>query len=110
MATRPLLYGFKFISPSPRVGLSVKRHADVAVLTAVIHQCWLRVVMADGSLLHHCVLKVGNSRTQYVRVRLPDPGAELWSTYVSGSPVKPSRDETGQLLVPLAKRGMTLSV
>jgi hypothetical protein len=45
---------------------------------------------------------VRNQLKQYLSLRLP-PGAEMWSAFVGGQPVKPTQSKDGTYRIPLAK-------
>jgi hypothetical protein len=59
------------------------------------------VVADDGQMMTEAVLSVRNNGRQHLEVELP-AGATMWSAFVGGDPVRPSKRE-GKLLLPLAR-------
>jgi hypothetical protein len=55
-----------------------------------------------GQVVTRLQYQVRNHLKQYLAVRLPK-GAELWSAFVAGAPVKPTVGENGLFRIPLAK-------
>jgi len=103
MASNPLLFGYKFLEPPYHIVLDVKKHADVSVLIAVVESALYSVTYSEeGSLLYKFVFSVRNTQKQYLRVGIPKE-AEIWTTLVQGSPVKPALDEKGLVMIPLEK-------
>src|SRR5688572_20030621 len=49
------------------------------------------------------ILSVRNTQRQYLRVSLPSKDANVWTTLVAGSAVKPAVDESGRVMIPLQK-------
>lgn len=57
----------------------------------------------EGRIMNQLVMSVRNTQKQYMRIDIPRT-CDIWSTIVSGQPVKPARDkETGSVMVPLQK-------
>jgi hypothetical protein len=103
LAERPLLYGFRALTPPYGLTLAVRKHEEVPVISAVIDQMnGVTMVLDDGKRVHQVTAYVRNSWNQFLAVELPKK-AEVWSAFVDGQPVKPSRDEKGRLLIPLSR-------
>lgn len=108
-AQSPLLFGFRFNETKPVLALTIERHNDVPVLTSTIDSAnALTVMTKDGQWITRASFQVRNHLKQYLLVTLPE-GAEVWSAFVSGRPVKPSRDKEGRILIPLQKSNLNES-
>jgi hypothetical protein len=102
MATQPILFAFRYTKPYT-LSVSVKRHAEVAVLTTTIDDANAVTLMtARGQIVTRIRYQVRNHLKQYLAIRLPQ-NAELWSAFVDGQPVKPTLAEPGVYRIPLAK-------
>jgi hypothetical protein len=74
------------------------------VLQALADSVHLRSVVAeDGQAMTHMEIKVRNNGRQSLSLALPE-GAEVWSAFVDGQPVRPTR-RNDRLLLPLEKVG-----
>ncbi|OVE78276.1 hypothetical protein BVX98_00710, partial [bacterium F11] len=58
------------------------------------------LIMKDGKQVHHLTYKVRNTWKQFLELQLPE-GAQVWSAFVEGQRVKPSKNADGNVLVPL---------
>jgi hypothetical protein len=59
------------------------------------------VVSEDGQMMTEMSLAVRNNARQYLEIALPE-GAQVWSVFVAGQPVRPSRRD-GKLLLPMER-------
>lgn len=101
-ATQPILLAYRYTKPFT-LALSIKRHPEVAVLTTAIDDANAVTLMtARGQLVTHVRYQVRNHLKQYLSLTLPQ-GAELWSAFVGGQPVKPTRVQGQQYRIPLSK-------
>lgn len=83
--------------------LDVARYTQQAVLTANVEEARYRVlVTADGKTLVQARYGVRNNQKTFLRLRLPE-GAVIWSSSLSGRPIRPGKAPDGSLLFPLAK-------
>lgn len=104
-AKYPILYSFRFGRHVYSGDLSVTRHEEVSVLTAAIDIINLVTLLTDdGKSVTRMIFEVRNNKKQYLKVDLPEK-AEVWSAYLDDDPIKPSKNEKGQILVPLKKSG-----
>lgn len=80
------------------------QHGDVDVLVAAVDVVHLICTRSQqGKQMSQMVFKVRNTQKQYMRIKLP-LDADIWSTVVSGTAVKPARDKrTEEVMVPLKK-------
>ena len=60
------------------------------------------MVTPDGKIMGRTSWYVRNNRRQFMRIDMP-ADSEIWSVKVAGKAVKPARDESGQVLVPLVR-------
>jgi hypothetical protein len=83
------------------LGLDIQRHEEVAVLSTVVDEAnGVTLLMEDGKRVHHITYTVRNSWKQFLEIGLPK-GSQVWSAFVEGAPVKPSRNAVGKVLIPL---------
>ncbi|MBK6881063.1 MAG: hypothetical protein IPN65_07145 [Elusimicrobia bacterium] len=95
------LDAFKYVRPPFRLGLDIQRHEEIAVVSSVIDTAnAVTLLLKDGKCVTHLTLSVKNTAKQFLEVRLP-AGAEVWSAFVEGRPVKPSKAANGATLIPL---------
>lgn len=93
---------FRYDGVPARQGLAIVRHEETETLEATADSLnALLVYTPDGRSVGKMVYWVRNVRRQHLAVELPE-GAELWSVYVAGNPVRPSKSEDGKVLVPLS--------
>jgi hypothetical protein len=91
---------YRYARPGARLALDVRRFDDAAVLEALVDSAnFTSVVADDGQMMTEMTLSVRNNGRQFLEVGLP-AGAQVWSAFVAGQPVRPSvRD--GKLLLPI---------
>ncbi|MBL4848271.1 MAG: hypothetical protein JKY65_22360, partial [Planctomycetes bacterium] len=96
------LLAFKFVRACPTLGLTLRRHKDAPVLVATCDHAHLRALfLAEGKLFVKAHLALRNNARTHLELGLPE-GAELWSAYCGGNPVRPSaRKEGSGALIPL---------
>ncbi|HVO33092.1 MAG TPA: hypothetical protein VMU17_04195 [Elusimicrobiota bacterium] len=105
-AAQPILFAFRYGKPYS-LSVSVRRHPEVPVLTTTIDDANAVTLMTDrGQVMTQVRYTVRNHLKQYLALRLPK-GAQLWSTFVAGQPVKPTLLEDGSFRIPLAKSQIT---
>jgi len=101
----PLLYAFRYVRHPYGADITVKRHQEVEVLNAAIDIINLVTIFTnDGKSVTRIIYELRNNKKQYVKIDLPQK-AEVWSAYLDDEPVKPTRNEKGQVLLPLKKSG-----
>jgi hypothetical protein len=102
LASQPLLHAFRYSKPYA-LAVTVKRRPEAAVLTTTVDYANAVTLMtARGQAATRVSYQVRNNLKQYLTVKLPE-GAELWSAFVAGQPVKPALDESGAYRIPLAR-------
>jgi hypothetical protein len=91
---------YRYAKPGAQLALDVRRFDDAAVLEALVDSAnFTSVVAGDGQMMTEMSLSVRNNGRQFLEVELP-AGAQVWSVFVGGQPVRPSvRD--GILLLPI---------
>jgi hypothetical protein len=95
---------YRYLRPGYKLGLDAKRFDEAEVLQALVDNARLTTVVADdGQMLTEMVLAIRNNGRQYLEVDLP-ASAAIWSTFVAGQPVRPSK-RNGNLLLPLELSG-----
>lgn len=110
MTTRPILLAYRYVEPEFSVAVDIKKHLDVDVLRTLIDRAAFSIMQTfDGRRITRARYNVRNNRNQFLRIALPD-GADLWSAAVDGRSVQPSKDDKGNVLLPLLRsqgRGMS---
>jgi hypothetical protein len=95
---------YRYARPGYTLALEAKRFDEAEVLQALVDDVRLTSVVADdGQMMTEMSLAVRNNGRQFLEVELP-AGATVWSAFVAGQPVRPSRRE-GRLLLPLEQSG-----
>ena len=111
-SSNPLLLAFKYLNHPYSVSIDVTRHEELPVLVAAIDTAdYVTLGTREGKVLTKATYQVRNNVKQFLRLVLPE-GAELWSSFIAGKPVKPARDKEGHVLIPLEKsqlQGETLT-
>ncbi|MFA5165116.1 MAG: hypothetical protein WC481_06090 [Candidatus Omnitrophota bacterium] len=108
----PILLAFKYLNDDYNIQVEVTKHEEIPVLIAAVDQANYVTLMTDeGKCLTKAVFQLRNNVKQFLKLTLPE-GATLWSSMVSGVPVKPAKDKEGHVLIPLEKsqlRGQDLT-
>lgn len=100
---QPVLFGYKYRQAEWNIPLTVTQHEEIDVLVTIIDTAEaISMVTPDGKVMGRTSWYVRNNRRQFMRIEMPE-GAEIWSVKVAGKAVKPARDETGSVLVPLVR-------
>ena len=95
---------YRYVRPGYTLALEAKRFDGAEVLQALVDDVRLTTVVADdGQMMTEMSLAVRNNGRQFLEVELP-PGATVWSAFVAGQPVRPSRRDS-KLLLPLEQSG-----
>jgi type II secretory pathway pseudopilin PulG len=95
---------YRYVRPGYRLALNVQRFDEAEVLQALVDNAQLTSVVADdGQMMTELSLSVRNNGRQFLEVELP-VGARVWSAFVAGQPVRPSR-RGGKLLLPIQQSG-----
>lgn len=100
----PVVLAYKFREAGGALSVTVQRHADLPVVTAMADTAEHTVLQTnDGKRVWRSSWRIRNAQRQFVRVKLPD-NSKIWSTLLNGEPVKPAADnEDATVLVPLKK-------
>lgn len=106
MASQTFLDAYKYIRPPIRLGLDIQRHQEIAVVSSVVDSAnAVTLFLKDGKCVTHLTLTVKNTARQFVELKLP-AGADVWSVFVEGRTVRPSKNEKGATLIPLNRSRM----
>jgi hypothetical protein len=93
---------YRYLRPGYALKVEAKRFAEAEVLEALVDSARFTTVVADdGQMMTEVVLSVRNNGRQHLEIELP-AGATVWSAFIGGEPVRPSKRE-GKLLLPLAR-------
>jgi hypothetical protein len=96
-----LVAALKYSGTPDRATVTVTEHDDAAVLTAIVEKLNAStVLLANGTEATWLDLAVKNNRKQFLKLRLPEDGVEVWSLVVDGQPARPKRSED-RVLIPL---------
>jgi hypothetical protein len=95
-----VVLAWRYLRPGWKLAVTPQRFAEAAVLQALVDSARLTTVVADdGQMMTEVSLSVRNNGRQFLEVELP-PGAMVWSAFVAGTPVRPTK-QGGKLLLPL---------
>ncbi len=101
IADVPVL-SYRYLRPGCRIVLGVQRFEEAEVLQALVDNVRLTTVVSeDGQMMTEMALAVRNNARQYLELTLPKD-VEVWSAFVAGQPVRPSRRD-GKLLLPMER-------
>jgi type II secretory pathway pseudopilin PulG len=96
---------YRYVRPGYKLALDVRRFDEAEVLQALVDSAQFTSVVADdGQMMTEMSLSVRNNGRQFLEVALPD-GANVWSAFVAGQPVRPSLRD-GKLLLPIQQSGV----
>lgn len=104
-ALRAAYLGFRYVDPKRwTLALELVRHDLVDVLGALVRRMHVETVLSDQrEATHEVTFEVQNNREQYLELELPE-GMEIWSAFVQGRPVRPTKRESdGVRLIELAR-------
>jgi type II secretory pathway pseudopilin PulG len=91
---------YRYVRPGYQLALDVRRFDEAEVLQALVDNAQFTSVVADdGQMMTEMSLSVRNNGRQFLEIALP-AGANVWSAFVAGQPVRPSLRE-GKLLLPI---------
>jgi type II secretory pathway pseudopilin PulG len=91
---------YRYVRPGYKLTLDVRRFDEAEVLQALVDSAQFTSVVADdGQMMTEMSLSVRNNGRQFLEVELP-AGANVWSAFVAGQPVRPSLRD-GKLLLPI---------
>jgi autotransporter-associated beta strand protein len=93
---------YRYLRPGYKMALVTQRFEEAEVLQALIDSVRLTSVVAeDGQMMTEMSMAVRNNARQYLEIALP-AGAQLWSAFVAGQPVRASQ-QGGKVLVPMER-------
>ncbi|NBV22158.1 MAG: hypothetical protein EBS05_09605, partial [Proteobacteria bacterium] len=99
-----LVLMWRYLRPGWKLAVLPQRFAEAAVLQALVDSARLTTVVADdGQMMTEVSLSMRNNGRQFLEVELP-AGAMVWSAFVNGQPVRPTK-QAGKLLLPLEQSG-----
>ncbi|HOW34990.1 MAG TPA: hypothetical protein PL155_01055 [Candidatus Omnitrophota bacterium] len=111
-SSNPILLAFKYLNDGFKIDLEITRHEELPVLIATIDSAdHIMLRTKEGKILTKVTYHIRNNVKQYLRLNLPKD-VSIWSSFVSGAPVKPAKDDKGNILIPLQKselKGKTLT-
>ncbi|MBN1881149.1 MAG: hypothetical protein JW885_03160 [Deltaproteobacteria bacterium] len=103
----PIFYSYKYITHPYSLILAVSTFEDIEVIDANVSRAELKSLLTRrGDFVTRAVFEVANNARQFMKLELPE-NTTIWSTYVSGRPVKPAMDEDGTILIPLDRSERT---
>lgn len=104
LGSAPAALSFSHSQSGWRLAVDVTHFNDAAVLSALVESVRLRSVVADdGQMMTQLDMAVRHNGRQHLAVRLP-AGAEVWSAFVDGQPVRPAR-RGDSILLALERNG-----
>jgi type II secretory pathway pseudopilin PulG len=101
-APESAVLAYRYVRPGYRLLVEARRYAEAEVLQALVDSArFTTVVSDDGQMMTEAGLSVRNNGRQHLEIELPK-GATVWSAFVAGEPVRPSKRE-GRLLLPIER-------
>lgn len=98
---KPLIFAYKYLRHPYALTMEVQKHEELPVVSTVIDNASAMTLFTeDGKRVHQFTYSVRNTWKQFMELSLPKD-AQLWSAFVQGRPVKPSRNADGKILIPL---------
>jgi hypothetical protein len=95
---------YRYLRPAFKLSVEARRFEEAALLQALVDDARFTTVVADdGQMMTELVLAIRNNGLQHLEIELP-PKAIVWSAFVAGQPVRPTKRE-GRLLLPLERSG-----
>jgi len=102
-ARSPLRFGYRYDKPGATLSVALRPLQDLEVLIAMSDISEVSTtVTPEGKVITKMIMIVRNNQKSHLRVTLPE-GSQLWSAFVDDRPVTPSKDEKGDVLLPLRK-------
>jgi len=93
---------YRYLRPGYNLALEARRYDEAEVLQGLIDNARLSTVVADdGQMMTELSLSIRNNGRQHLEIELPEK-TTVWSAFVAGEPVRPSKRE-GKLLLPLER-------
>lgn len=101
-APESAVLAYRYIRPGYRLLVEARRYAEAEVLQALVDSARFTTVVADdGQMMTEASLSVRNNGRQHLEIELPK-GTTVWSAFVAGEPVRPSK-RGDRLLLPLER-------
>jgi hypothetical protein len=102
--TDAAVLAYRYLRPGYSVVSTVQQFEEAALLQALVESVHLvTVVSDDGQRISELTLSVQNQGRQYLELKLPED-VTVWSAFVGGQPVRPSR-RNGSHLLPIERLG-----
>jgi type II secretory pathway pseudopilin PulG len=93
---------YRYLRPGYKLAVEARRFDEAEVLQGLIDSARLATVVADdGQMMTEVTLSIRNNGRQHLEIELPEK-TTVWSAFVAGEPVRPSKRE-GKLLLPLER-------
>ncbi|MEO6336986.1 MAG: type II secretion system protein [Verrucomicrobiota bacterium] len=101
-APESTVFAYRYVRPGYRLFVEARRYAEAEVLQALVDSArFTTVVSDDGQTMTEASLSVRNNGRQHLEIELPK-GSTVWSAFVAGEPVRPSK-RGDRLLLPLER-------
>ena len=103
--TRPILRAYRYNKRPISWDVRVKTHKNISVPAASIDRAYYTQVNNEqGVVWMQATYQIRNTFKQFLTVKLPK-GSKVRSAFVGKKPVKPAKDASGRLLIPLKRSG-----
>jgi prepilin-type processing-associated H-X9-DG protein len=100
----PPVLAYRYLRPGYKLTLAAQRFQEAEVLQALVDSVRLTsVISEDGQMMTDMALTIRNNGRQYLEVMLPEE-TQVWSAFVAGQPVRPSK-RGGKVLLPMERSG-----
>lgn len=96
---KPPTLTYRYLRPGYTLPLTIREFKDAAVLqTLIVSGQFTSVVSEDGQMITQARLEVKNNGRQFIELELPNGTDQMWSAFVAGRAVRPTRDGDTHLL------------
>lgn len=103
LSSRPILFAFTYAKHPYQLDISITKHERMQGMTTVIESADATVLfLKEGKMLYHIDYTVRNTFKQFMELTLP-PHASIWTVYVDNARAKASRNDQGNVLIPLVR-------
>lgn len=102
-ASNPILHGYEFHVPEFSLPLDIGSYQEIRTIVANVDMadCITHRTL-EGKSITRSIYLIRNSDRQYLTLTLP-PNSRLWQAFLDSVAVKPARNETGEILIPMKK-------
>ena len=100
--SNPPVLAYQYLRPGYSLPLKVNRFLDHSVLRTLIQSAhFVSSVGEDGQMLTQATLQILNNGGQFLQLNLPNKNDRIWSAFIGGRAVLPTKNASGGYSLPL---------